>query len=185
MPTIGAAVSAEVKDRFEVVAGLRGTTSSRLAAALIRDFLDRLDEVAGIDQMPVNGVGLERGGARSEQVFVRLDAYYFSELGRLAAERQWYRGTYLANLFYAHVDRRPVLCISEIDAVRQVARQLADMGRNINQIAKQLNASNGQANGPLGADVDVIRMLIDLETTTVKELLKANLRGWGGDDGEA
>jgi hypothetical protein len=113
---------------------------------------------------------------------VRLDPYYFAELGRLARERNWYRGTYLANLFCAHADRRPVLCDAEIDAVRKVARQLADLGRNINQIAKKMNASPDKTH--LAGDLELIRMLVDLEAAAVKCLVKANLRGWGISDGE-
>lgn len=188
MATIGACVSAETKDRFEIVAAGRGTTASRLAAGLIGDFLRH---EAG-EQGQVGGglsvvADLEacRHGVRSEQVFVRFDPYYFDLLGRLAAERNWYRGTYLANLFHAHADRRPVLCELEINAVRQVCRQLADMGRNINQIAKKLNASSRHTDVALAVDFDVIKMLIDLETMAVKDLIKENMRGWGVSDGEA
>jgi thiazole synthase ThiGH ThiG subunit len=88
----------------------------------------------------------------------------------------------LANLFCAHADRRPVLCDAEIGAVRQVARQLADLGRNINQIAKKVNAAPDKVH--MAADFELIRMLVDLETAAVKGLVKANLRGWGVSDGE-
>jgi hypothetical protein len=188
MPTIGAAVNEVTKDRFESAANARGTTASRLAASLINDFLTQ----GQVDVVPGRGATLvpsetmdARHGARTEQVYVRLDPYYFEELGRLARERDWYRGTYLANLFHAHADRRPVLCEAEINAVRQVARQLADMGRNINQIAKKLNASPESAYLAMGADFELVRMLIEIETTTVKDLIRANLRGWGVIDGQA
>jgi len=113
---------------------------------------------------------------------VRLEPYYFEELGRLAAHRKWYRSTYLANLLYAHVDRRPILCHDEVTAVRQVARQLADIGRNVNQIARTVNIDPDRAD--LSAfDFELIRMLLDVETTAVKELVQANLRTWGVIDG--
>jgi hypothetical protein len=159
-----------------------------LCASLIVDFLEREQGGAASDcrivEIPTEAVGA-RGQARTEQVFVRLEPYYHAELCRLAKERDWYRGTYLANLFYAHADRRPVLCDAEINAVRHVALQLADLGRNINQIAKKLNAAPERAHVGLAADFELIKMLIDLESTTVKELLMANLRGWGVSDGEA
>jgi hypothetical protein len=188
MPTIGAAVDEATKGRFELIAKARRTTASRLAASLIIDFLSREDANAGtLPQagLPCTGPPDARGGTKSETVYVRLEPYYFAELGQLAQKRNWYRATYLANLFYAHADRRPVLCDAEIDAVRQVARQLAHLGRNINQIAKVVNAAPDMAQLPPPADLEVVRMLIDLETTVVKELLTANLRGWGVSDGKA
>jgi hypothetical protein len=82
---------------------------------------------------------------------------------------------------YAHVDRRPVLCHDEVNAVRQVARQLADIGRNINQIARKANIEPERVD--LSAvDFHLIRMLLDVETAAVKELVHANLRTWGATD---
>jgi len=185
MPTIGAAVNEVTKARFESIASARGSTASRLAASLIIGFLEQELVGAAADrrtELPGAELVGARGGTKTEQVYVRLDPYYFAELGRLARERNWYRGTYLANLFCAHADRRPVLCDAEIDAVRQVARQLADLGRNINQIAKKVNAAPDKVH--LAADFELLRMLIDLESAAVRDLVKANLRGWGVSDGE-
>lgn len=190
MPIIGARVGEETKVEFELVARARDTTSSRLAALLITDFVKH--EKAACTETnppqhrqpattPVEGTA----NARTEQVFVRLEPYYFAELGRLASARQWYRGTYLSNLFRAHLDRRPVLCDVEIQAVRQIARQLADMGRNINQIARKLNTSLETTHLVTSLDFELVKMLIELETNAVKDLIKANVRGWGVNDGEA
>lgn len=192
MATIGAAVSVETKAEFNSVARARGATPSRLAAFIIEDFLKR-ETSDTLSLMPATepvlrphaSVAAVLGETRTKQVFVRLEPYYHDELVRLATERVWFPGTYLANLFYAHVDRRPVLCDAEINAVRQVARQLADMGRNINQIAKKLNSSLEHAHLVTSVDFEVVKMLIDLETNAVKDLIKANVRGWGMSDAEA
>jgi hypothetical protein len=193
MPTIGAAVSVTTKSEFDSVARARGTTSSRLGASIIEDFLARegkktplllpapepvLTTLATVAAIP----GSE---ARTKQVFVRLEPHYYAELNRLAAERAWFASTYLANLIHAHIDRRPVLCNAEIHAVRQVARQLADMGRYINQIARKLSTSLEHADLVMALDLEVVRMLIELETNVVKDLMRANVRGWGVSDVQA
>lgn len=184
MAVIGAAVDSGTKEVFEALARARSVTSSRLAAVLIRDFI-RTEEG---NRQRTTDTGLPAvayvpayAGAKTEQVYVRLEPYYFDELGRLAAQRRWYRSAYLANLLYAHIDRRPVLCHDEVNAVRQVARQLADIGRNLNQIARKINIDPDR--GDLsGFDFEVIRMLLDVESTAVKELVHANLRTWGATD---
>lgn len=192
MPTIGAAVSVETKSKFESVARARGTTSSRLGSAIIEDFLKR-EWQRTPSLLPAPELALPTSGTlaaaipgtepRSKQVFVRLEPYYYAELNRLAAERAWFAGTYLANLFHAHVDRRPVLCNAEINAVRQVARQLADMGRNISEVARKLRTSLEHADLATAAvDFEVVQMLIELETNAVKNLMRANVRGWGISD---
>lgn len=187
MPAITAAVSAETKAEFSAAAHAREITPSRLAASLVERFLR--EQVGGgpaisKSDLQLTAAANATGEARTEQVFVRLEPYYYAELGRLAAERNWYRGTYLANLFHAHADRKPVLCEVEISALRQVARQLADMGRNINQIAKKLNTSLDHAHLVTSLDFDLVQMLIEVETDAVKSVLRANIQGWGINDVE-
>lgn len=189
MPTIGAAVTAETKERFETIARSRAVTASRLAASLVTSFLDNGASTDSAREPPLSFL-LQAGAttlsaceeAKTKQVFVRMEPSYYAELNRLATERNWYRGTYLANLFYAHADRRPVMCDVEIGAVRQVARQLADIGRNINQIAKKINTSADHRHLVHSVDFELVKMLIELESSAVKELIKANVRGWGVDD---
>ena len=189
MAQIGTIVTEEIKAEFDNVARSRGTTSSRLAAAIIADFLRR---GAATVQPPHDAmwdppapVERKESEAKTEQVFVRLEPFYFEALGQLAQERLWYRGTYLANLFRAHVTGAPVFCEAEINAVRQVAKQLADIGRNINQIARKLNVSLEHAHLVTSVDFELIKMLIDLEANAVKNLMRANVRGWGVRDAEA
>lgn len=187
MPTIGVAVTSETKELFESIARQRSITSSRLGSSLILEFLS-MNSVKhkAADYTPVLRMNAtaERGGIKSEQVFVRLDPYYFGELGRLSSERNWYRSTYLANLFRAHADQRPVLCEAEINAVRLVARQLAAVGRNLNQIAKTMNTSLKPAHLNMDGNFELIRVLLDLEVRAIKDLIRANLRGWGINDAE-
>lgn len=187
MPTIGAAVDAAIKARFEAEAKRREVTTSRLAASLIVAFLAQDDSQGQAPNRHLEQDDAQTAPARAsktEQVFVRLAPYYFSELGRLAQERCWYRSTYLANLLQAHVDRRPVLCDAEVNALRQVARQLADMGRNLNQIAKRLNSSLHHESAE-NLDFELIKLLLEIEANSIRALMKANLHGWGVDDVEA
>lgn len=185
MAVIGAAVDSDTKQVFDAIARSRSVTTSRLAGALITDFINaEKDDRPGIAKapgLPATAYAAAYAGAKTEQVHVRLEPYYYEELGRLAAQRRWYRSAYLANLLYAHVDRRPVLCHDEVNAVRQVARQLADIGRNVNQIARKFNIDPDRAD--LSAyDLELIRMLLDVETAAVKDLVHANLRTWGATD---
>lgn len=188
MPVLGIWVDDDTKSRFEAIARERSMTASRLAAPLISEFLSQGDKESAISRvgglpppMPPDASVIQ---SKSLQVYVRLEPHYFAELGRLAAERRWYRGTYLRNLFRAHVERRPIMCVDEINAVRQVARQLADIGRNVNQIVKQLNTSIEHAHLVKSLDFDMIRTLIEAETCAVKNLMRANVRGWGVQDAE-
>ena len=187
MAVIGAAVDSGTKQTFDALARARSVTASRLAGALITDFIKT--EQGGILQtkaaavLPVEAHPAEHAGAKTEMVHVRLEPHYYAELGRLAAQRRWYRSAYLANLLHAHVDRRPVFCHDEVNAVREVARQLADIGRNVNQIARKVNIDPDSAD--LNSfDFELVRMLLDVEMAAVKELVHANLRTWGATNAQ-
>jgi hypothetical protein len=186
MAVIGAAVDDDIKEVFNAIARSRSWTPSRLAAVLITDFIKAEQSGAvytpASTQLPAAAVLPVHAGTKTEQVYVRLEPYYYVELGRLAAERRWHRSSYLASLLYAHIDRRPVLCQDEVNTVRQVARQLADVGRNVNQIARKLNTSLEHAHIAAAYDFELLRMLLDVETVAVKDLVQANLRHWGVTD---
>lgn len=184
MAVIGAAVDSATKEVFQALARARSVTSSRLAGILIQDFIKTEEgnrQQSRETGLPAVAYVPAHAGAKTEQVYVRLEPFYYDELGRLAAQRRWYRSAYLANLLYAHIDRRPVLCHEEVNAVRQVARQLADIGRNVNQIARKVNIDPDRAD--LSAfDFNLIQMLLEVETAAVKALVHANLRTWGAID---
>ncbi len=185
MPTIGASVTAEIKRAFDVAADSRSLTASALANNLILDFLrsqeQQFDSPTLLQSHPFTSA-FAQPGPRSEQVFVRLHPYYFEELTRLAQSRNWARSTYLANLVRVHIDRRPVLSNDELQAVRQAARLLADLGRNINQVAKKLNASTEHTHLAMGLNLADIGEAVRLEASAAKALVKANLHAWGVSD---
>lgn len=187
MPTIGAAVTEATKQKFEFYAIARKLTPSRLAASIIQEFLDREGARASTEsnvELQTPSDTLAPRGSRNHQVYVRMDQFHYMELGRLAAERNWYRGTYLANLFHAHTQRRPVLCEAEINAVRQVARQLADTSRSLNTLTRMLKASQESSNLVDSIKLEEIRELAESEASAVGALLRANLREWGVSDGQ-
>lgn len=86
----------------------------------------------------------------------RLQPYCYRELQRLAKERRWFSSTYLASLTVAHIEARPVSCEAEINALRQVARQPASLGRNFNQIARKLDSPRDEAHHAMGMDLELV-----------------------------
>lgn len=189
MPTIGAAVTEATKSEFELAARRQRITASRLSASLIHEFLMREAGTAS----PTTSVPLLRPVAeraaelihpRTKQVFVRLQPHYYAELERFAAERRWHRGTYLANLFYAHADKRPVFCSAEINALRLLARQLSEVGRNLHHVATNLRNSPAPTSLITSFELQLLEMLIASETIAVKGLVSTNLHGWGVGDAD-
>lgn len=183
MPTIGAAVTEETKGAFESAARKRRTTSSRLSASLIHDFLlQEADKASATGQEsaqpnPFGCSGYDE--TKTKQVAVRLEPYYYAELERLAGDKQWPRSTYLANLFHAHADKRPVFCSTEIHALRQVARHMSQTGRALNHLVGHLRNAPEDIHIVSCAEFKLLEVLLESEVKAVKALIKANLVGWG------
>jgi hypothetical protein len=116
---------------------------------------------------------------KTKQVAVRLQPYYYAELERLAGDKQWPRSTYLANLFYAHADKRPAFCDAEIHALRQVARQMSQMGRAFHHMVEHLRNAPEDIHIVSCAELKLLELLLESEVKAVKALIKANLVGWG------
>lgn len=171
--TLTAAVDLNRKKRFIAAARSRSRSTSCQLVLLIDDFL-------GIEPLPEQDPPAP-GGAKSKDVAVRLTPYHYAELNRLARARHWHRSTYLAHLFDVHLTGNPRLSQDEVDALRQVARQLADVGRNINQIAKSLHCSLDNAHMAMAFDFDMVEALIASETAMLKELVRANVQSWRGE----
>ena len=174
--TLAAAIDQDRKAQFRAVADAQSLTISCLLGLIIDDFLKTAPIVEPDSPKP--------GGIKSKEVFVRLSHFHYAELQRLASSRHWHRSTYLAKLFDVHLTGKPHFSTEEINALRQVARQLANMGRNIHHIAKSLRYSLDNTHHALALDFDVVKMLIDVESAMVKNLMRSNLESWGVCDGE-
>ncbi len=171
---LSAFIAPDLKAAFHAFAQARALTKSKLLATIVADFLNNAPAVIPVSQAPDN--------IKSKGVFVRLTPFKHAELRRLAAIRNWHRSTYLAFLLDVHLSSKPHFDGEEIEALRRVAEQLADMGRNINQFAHALNAAPGHTHPVLAADVEAMKRLIDVERTAVKNLVQNNLKSWGVSD---
>lgn len=171
--TLTAAVDQNRKKQFIAAAHARSLSTSCQLVLLIDEFLG-IEPVREPDSPAP-------GGAKTKDVAVRLTPYHYAELHRLARARNWHRSTYLAHLFDVHLTGNPRFCEDEVATLRQLARQLADIGRNINQIAKSLHCSLDNAHMAMALDFDALKMLIEVETVMVKELVRANVQFWRGE----
>lgn len=171
--TLTAAVDLNRKKRFIAAAYTRSRTASCQLGILIDEFLGI--ELLHEPDSPAPG------GAKTKDVSVRLTPHHYAELHRLARAQHWHRSTYLAHLFDVHLTGNPRFCEDEVAALRQLARQLADIGRNINQIAKSLHCSLDNAHMAMALDFDALKTLIEVETVMVKELVRANVQSWRGE----
>lgn len=180
-PVLKTRVTDEVKAAFLAHAEAQGLSEARLLEVIVAAFLQHnppsLPAADSSGSQKMNGV-------KSEDVRVRLSPFEYQELARLAAIRHWKRGTYLAHLLRVHLTGQPRFSEDEMLVLREATTQLSALGRNVNQIARALNTSLEEAHLALAVSFEEMKALIDQERSSVKDLVRANLKSWGVTDGD-
>lgn len=101
---------------------------------------------------------------------------------RAKAEGFTSRTAWLTAVAMANLNREPVLTESEIQALRTSNRELAAIGRNLNQIAKVLNTEFRESDKLNRQAVIALSEKIDSHREQIADLLKRNLNKWGIDE---
>ena len=118
--------------RFQALAEQQGMTMSGLLADLVDDFLDR-------EPRRLQTADAYRS-VRSERVCIRLRPGDAKSLSRRAMSRRTKPSTYIAALVRAHLVADPPLPAAELAALERATAELSAIGRNLNQVARSLNA---------------------------------------------
>ncbi len=129
-----------------------------------------------------------RGVGRGEQVSVRLKATERAALAEAAEARSTSPANWIRSLAIVHLARRPQWNQAELDALRELFRELRAIGNNVNQIAHALNgaAHTGLNSGSEGQGVAAREAveIVRLEMRRVVAVMTGNFAYWGLPDAE-
>ncbi|ECM0205887.1 MobC family plasmid mobilization relaxosome protein [Salmonella enterica subsp. enterica serovar Muenchen] len=131
----------------------------------------------GVVSNSPNGMNEPRTG----QVAIRLlptDIHSMTE--RAKAEGFPSRTTWLTNLVLATLSKEPVLTDAEVNALRGSNRELAAIGRNLNQIARALNVEFRDSDKLNKELIERLLEQIDGHRDKVSNLIDRNMNRWGG-----
>lgn len=171
MVAIQTAVDAGVRDKFIILASKKGVTEAALYRQILLAHLG--DEPISVPvQEPVE-----------VQDYKRLSVYLPLFLHRAVAARAKSNGikasTWVANLIQSNLTQRPVMLHNEIGALNSSNRELAAVGRNINQIAKALNERPGDVSILNRSYFDALLVAVDKNRNSIRSLLRSSQRAWG------
>lgn len=144
--------------------------------------LRRLVAVAvdGCDPAQPKGVG------RGRQVGVRLKDEERRALEEAAASRGTTPANWIRSLAIAHLSKRPQWSTTEVDALREVFRELRAIGNNLNQIARVLNKADYSGDIPpdQGVAARSAAEAVRMEMRRVVAIMSGNFDYWGLPDDE-
>lgn len=147
MPTVIARVDDQTKAAFKAVAQARGCTESDLLLPAVRDVIASGGQPVVLQPPParpmaVEPVKLDRDPAQTamKRVYVRLPQFLYKAARRQAAAKKLKGvGAWVGALVQSNLLRSPVMTVGQLVELQRTNRELAAIGRNLNQIARNLN----------------------------------------------
>jgi hypothetical protein len=164
-------VSSETKALLQSIAAREQVTES----ALVRQLLDTLVRTSATESPAIGKP--DDTELRGERLSIRLapgDRLLLCERGRA---RGMPSATYVAVLVRSHLRKLPPLPVDELAALKRSIAELGAVGRNLNQIARTLNAG-GQSGGPGRQYLESMLKIAMAMRAHIRALLKANETSW-------
>jgi hypothetical protein len=170
-------VSAETKSLLQIIAAREQVTES----ALVRQLLETLVRTS-VTESWASGKS-DDTELRAERMSIRLSPDDRLLLRERATTRGMPSATYVAVLVRSHLRKLTPLPSEELAALKRSIAELGAIGRNLNQIARTLNAS-GRWNGPGREHLEWMLKIAEGLRDHVRALLKANETSWERGYGE-
>lgn len=145
----------------------------------IRGIIVTLLAKSGETEAP--GAALEKAGNPDRtrlRTEIRLTRSERDKLEQMAEAEGLTVNQYLVNLARTHIVKKPQFSIKELDVLSESNVQLLALGRNLNQIARALNAEDPDEHRPTVKEIKGVSERIYQHTHLVSNLINANLERW-------
>jgi|WetSurMetagenome_2_1015567.scaffolds.fasta_scaffold01448_10 hypothetical protein len=109
---------------------------------------------------------------------INLTESEHTALDELAEKQGLTVNQYIIQLSRNHLLKTPQFSLTEIEALRESNIQLMGLGRNLNQIARALNAEDPDEHRPTVKEIKNLSDKIYQHTHEVSNLIRANIERW-------
>lgn len=176
MPVLKTLVEPGTKTRFRSMAKARGLSESELLRAVI---LAVTGEDDGADQ-PIEPDAEKADTAR---MTVRMPRFLMEAATARGKVKGMAPSRWVAALVQSNLTRQPVMTDDELAGLLATNRELAAVGRNINQIARALNDAFHETERVKIERLAQLRDAIVKQRAAVRALVRASQNSWTADDG--
>ena len=176
MPVLKTLVEPGTKVRFRSMAKARGLSESELLRAVIL-------AVTGEDDGPDQPIEPDAEKADTSRMTVRMPRFLMEGTKARAKSKGMAPSRWVTALVQSHLTRQPVMCDDELAGLLASNRELAAIGRNLNQIARALNEAFHETERMKLEKLAELRHVITENRLAVRELVRASQNAWEADDG--
>lgn len=167
-----ARVEPEIKGAFIQRARARRMTESQLLRAVV---------MAEIGHRLTVSATPSHGNTSIQRVTVRLPSFLLDAVKGRARIFGMAPSRWIASLVQSNVTGLPVFTEAEISAVLAANRELAAIGRNINQIARNLNEAFPDIERGRLDKLAELTTVIASDRQAIRNLVRASNRAWDAD----
>jgi predicted DNA binding CopG/RHH family protein len=172
MPVLKTLVDPEIKSRFRKIAKALKLSESELLRAIV---FDRTSAVNEVDQ-PIKP---DPENAETDRMTVRMPRFLIKAIKDRAKKKGMAPSRWVAALAQSNITCKPVMSDDEIIKLRISNRELAAIGRNINQIARALNDTlQNSERLPLDKLAELGRVIAE-NRAAIRALVRASQNAWG------
>lgn len=165
-------LGAEMKGQWLTFCAANNTTSSEAMRNVVRKLTTRVAHEPRTFQ-----IGHEKPDLGRRRVELRLTATEFSGIEEFARQIGNSPNAWIVNLIRANLTRMPQLGLHELQALGKSNSQLLAIGRNLNQIARWMNANRGSAPPELERIEQLYRFIVT-HTEEVTAIMRSNIDRW-------
>lgn len=149
---------------------------STTEADMLRQMINRVSSGKESKEIPEPGCDEKK----TEKVTIRMTGENKNLLIEKSRQEGYSNRTaYVTSLVLAALRRQPVLSLEEISALRESNRQIAAIGRNLNQLVRMLYSDDFRAlNRLTRVEVKMLAQQVEEHKKNVANLLEKNMNRW-------
>jgi hypothetical protein len=176
MPVLKTLVETETKTRFRNLAKTRGLSESELLRSVVL-------VVTGQDNAADQPIKPETDNSELERMTVRLPGFLMDAAKQRGKAKGMAASRWVAALVQANLTGTPVMTDNELAVLQASNRELAAIGRNINQIAKALNEAFHETERVRLDTLAALSHSITENRVAIRSLVKASQQAWEAENG--
>lgn len=176
MPVLKTLVDPEIKASFRHMAKTHRLSESELLRAVV---LAMTGQDKGTDQ-PIEP---DAESADLDRITVRMPRFLMEAAKTRAKEKGMAPSRWIAALVQSNLIGRPVMNDAEVIELQANIRELAAIGRNLNQIAKAINGASYEVERVRLDKLAELSQAITENREAIRALVRASKNAWQSDTG--
>lgn len=174
MTVLKTLVDAKTKTRFRSIARARGLSESELLRVVVR-------AITGQNTDTDKPIEPDPEKVDTDRMTVRLPLFLKQAAKVRAKEKGMTTSRWAAALIQSNLTGQPVMTRAELAELQTSSRELAAIGRNINQIAKALNEAFYETERVRLDTLAELSKSITENRAAIRALVRASRNAWGGE----